>query len=391
VRRTGEVNYEVVLLPGDGIGPEVMVVGRRVLERALERAGIAVRITEIPCGGRYYLEHGRDWPEGSEEACAHADVVFLGAVGWPAPGGEGPVRMKDGRMAGWSPVLGNRARLDLYANIRPIRLLPGVRPRIHGRATNAWAPEKVDLVIVRENTEGLYAGMGGMLETSGEHVIATDTRVITRGASERVIRRAFELSRARGRGAPGDGCRRVTSISKSNVLHGCRLFEEVFERVGAGWPDIVRERVFVDSFAASLMVEPERYDVCVTTNLFGDILTDLGAVLQGGMGMAVGCNVGDEHGMFEPVHGSAPALAGRGTANPMGMVGAVSEGLRWLGGKRGDSALVLAADAIRDAVCAVVAQGTALTADLVGADAGRSTTEVGEAIVGALDRQLDGS
>ncbi len=385
------MNYEVVLLPGDGIGPEVMGVGRRVLERALEKTGIAARITEIPCGGRYYLEHGRDWPEGSEEACADADVIFLGAVGWPAPGGEGPVRMKDGRMAGWSPVLGNRARLDLYANIRPIRLLPGVRPRIHGRATSSWVSDKIDLVIVRENTEGLYAGMGGMLEPGGERMIATDTRVITRRASERVILRAFETSTARGRGAPGDGRRRVTCISKSNVLHGCRLFEEVFERVGAAWPDIVTERVFVDSFAASLMVEPERYDVCVTTNLFGDILTDLGAVLQGGMGMAVGCNLGDEHGMFEPIHGSAPALAGQGIANPMAMVGAVSEGLRWLGGKRGDSALVLAADAIRDAVSAVVAQGTALTADLVGAEAGRSTTQVGEAIVGALDRQLDGS
>lgn len=301
------------------------------------------------------------------------------------------MRMKDGRMAGWSPVLGNRARLDLYANIRPIRLLPGVRPRIHGRATSSWVSDKIDLVIVRENTEGLYAGMGGMLEPGGERMIATDTRVITRRASERVILRAFETSTARGRGAPGDGRRRVTCISKSNVLHGCRLFEEVFERVGAAWPDIVTERVFVDSFAASLMVEPERYDVCVTTNLFGDILTDLGAVLQGGMGMAVGCNLGDEHGMFEPIHGSAPALAGQGIANPMAMVGAVSEGLRWLGGKRGDSALVLAADAIRDAVSAVVAQGTALTADLVGAEAGRSTTQVGEAIVGALDRQLDGS
>ena len=382
------MRYQVVLLPGDGVGPEVMAEGRAVLELTCNRAGIDIHITEVPCGGLYFLEHGRDWPEGSEEQCASADVIFLGAVGWPSPQGDGPVRMPDGKMAGWSAVLGNRARLDLYANIRPIRLLPGIAPRIHGRATSAWEPRKVDLVIVRENTEGLYSGMGGVLETGGAKLLATDTRVVTRRASERVLRRAFELAVERGRGAPQDGRKRVTCVSKSNVLYGCRLFDEVFNEVGQGWPDVEREHMLLDSFAASLLVEPERYDVCVTTNLFGDVLTDLGAVLQGGMGMAVGCNVGDAHGMFEPVHGSAPSIAGRNKANPMAMVMGIGEGLSWLGRRRGDARLVRGAAAIAESVAAVAKRGSTLTFDLVGEEAASGTAEVGTSIREELDVRL---
>src|SRR4051812_2900870 len=169
-------NYQVVTLPGDGTGPEVMKQAMRVLA-AVEAAGIArFAIEEIPCGGQYYLAHGAthgathgrsDWPAGSEERCARADVILLGAVGWPAPDGSGPVKLPDGRMAGWSPVIGNRTRLDLYANIRPVKLYPGVTHRVHGRMRRVWDQDKVDMVIIRENTEGLYAGVGGVHAPGG--------------------------------------------------------------------------------------------------------------------------------------------------------------------------------------------------------------------------------
>ena len=382
------MTYQVVLLPGDGIGPEVIAEGRKVLELACAKRQIAIETTTIACGKQYYLAHGREWPLGSEQLCDRADLLLLGAVGWPSPDGRGPVMMPDGRMAGWSAVLGNRTRLDLYGNLRPVRLLAGVQHRLHGSHRQVWQAGKVDMVFVRENTEGLYAGMGGVLQRKGVSELATDTRVITRKASERVIRRAFEAAHERGRGAPQDGKKRVTCIAKHNVLRGCQLFVEVFEQVGREHPDVEQEVAIIDAFAQSVLTQPEHYDVCVTTNLFGDILTDLASVLQGGMGLAVGCNVGDEHGMFEPIHGSAPELAGRDKANPMAMILAVSEGMRWLGGRRADRALLGASEAVRDAVSRVIAEGATLTEDLVGEEHAASMSDVGAAIRKELELRL---
>jgi isocitrate/isopropylmalate dehydrogenase len=317
--------YDVVMLPGDGIGVEVAAQARRVLDAVAAKTGTTFDVTDIPCGGKFYLEHGRrDWPEGAEEKCAKADVILLGAVGWPSPTSPGPVTMSDGKMAGWSPVIGNRLRLDLYANVRPVRCLPGTRHAISGKSSPVWTSDKVDMVIVRENTEGLYSGEG---ERAADGSRATDVRVITRHASERVIRRAFELSMQRGRGAPADGKKRVTCIVKHNVLYGCKLFLEVFREVAKEFPEVEPDVAIVDAFAMFVLTQPERYDVCVTTNMFGDILTDLASVLQGGMGMAVGCNIGDDHAMFEPIHGSAPPLAGKDRANPMAMLLATGEAL----------------------------------------------------------------
>ncbi|MBI5534211.1 MAG: isocitrate/isopropylmalate dehydrogenase family protein [Deltaproteobacteria bacterium] len=380
--------YDVVLLPGDGIGPEVLGEGRKVLELACSRAGIAVETTSIPCGGRYFLEHGRDWPEGAEQRCERADLILLGAVGWPATDRPGPVLMPDGRMAGWSAVIGNRTRLDLYANIRPVKLLAGVRHQVHGSHRAVWEAGKVDLVFVRENTEGLHAGIGGVLQPGGVKEVAIDTRVITRKASERIIRKAFELCRERSRGAPQDGVKRVTCIAKDNLLKGCQLFVEVFAEVGRSFPDVEKDYAIVDAFAQALIAQPERYDVCVTTNLFGDILTDLAAVLQGGMGLAVGCNVGDAHGMFEPIHGSAPALAGKDKANPLAMILAVGEGMRWLGRRRGDEALSRAGRAVEDAVVSVISEGSTLTFDLVGEERAARMSEVGEAVRREMGKRL---
>ena len=378
--------YDLVLLPGDGIGVEVIGHARALLDDVARGTGVAFTADEIPCGGKFYLAHGsRDWPEGSEERCRAADAVLLGAVGWNGPDGA-PVTMRgaDGvdRMAGWSPVIGNRIKLDLYANIRPVRCLPGTRHGLSGKFREVWSPETVDMIIVRENTEGLYAGIA---ERTAER--ATDLRVITRRASERVIRTAFELSRRRGKGAPGDGKRRVTCIVKHNVLAGCRLFLEIFREVVQGYPDIEPDVAIVDSFAMFVLTQPERYDVCVTTNMFGDILTDLASVLQGGMGMAVGCNVGDDHAMFEPIHGSAPPLAGKDRANPMAMLLATGEALAWLGRRFADDRLLRAHRAIDDAVAALVARGEPLTADLGGQAPG---SVVAQAVRDEVRRRLVG-
>ncbi|HJZ87282.1 MAG TPA: isocitrate/isopropylmalate family dehydrogenase [Polyangia bacterium] len=384
------MGYHIVALPGDGTGPEVMAQGLRIVRAVQAVCRERLEIEEIPCGGQYYLAHGDgDWPPGSEERCAKADVILLGAVGWPSPNGSGPVTLPDGRMAGWSPVLGNRTRLDLYANVRPVKLYPGVSHRIHGATRPVWDPDKVDLVIVRENTEGLYAGAGGLLAPGGRGHVAIDTRVITREASERVIRFAFELSRRRGRGAPKDGKKRVTCIVKDNVLRGCQLFHEVFREVGAAYPDIDKDVAIVDAFTQWLVGQPEYYDVCVTTNMFGDIVTDLASVLQGGMGMAAGCNVGDQHAMFEPIHGSAPKHAGRDRVNPMAMMLAVSEALRWLGERKRDPALVRAGDRAEEAVRAVLAAGAPLTYDLVGEERAAPMSRVGDAVIRELEKLLE--
>jgi len=376
--------YDLVLLPGDGIGAEVIAEARALVEVVAAASGAGFALEEIPCGGRFYLAHGsRDWPEGAEDRCRAADAILLGAVGWNGPDGQ-PVMMTgaDGkqRMAGWSPVIGNRVALDLYANIRPVRCLPGTRHNLSGRFREVWSPQNVDMVIIRENTEGLYSGLGERTDDR-----ATDVRVITRRASERVIARAFELSRQRDRGAPGDGKRRVTCIVKHNVLQGCRLFLDVFREVAARYPDVEPDVAIVDSFAMFVLTQPERYDVCVTTNMFGDILTDLASVLQGGMGMAVGCNVGDDHAMFEPIHGSAPPLAGKDRANPMAMLLATGEAMAWLGRRHADDRLTRAAAAIEGAVAAIVERGEPLTADL-GGTAG--TRAVAAAVRDAVERRL---
>src|SRR5688572_2043989 len=187
--RAPKSTYELVLLPGDGIGIEVIADARALLELVGPAIGVGFALEEIPCGGKFYLAHGsRDWPEGAEEKCAAADAILLGAVGWNGPDGA-PVSMKDGKMAGWSPVIGNRMKLDLYANVRPVRCLPGTKHGISGTFREVWTPETVDMVIVRENTEGLYSQIA---ERTADR--ATDLRVITRRASQRVIRAAFELS-----------------------------------------------------------------------------------------------------------------------------------------------------------------------------------------------------
>ena len=383
------MSYKLVTLGGDGTGPEVMREGLRVLHAISAKLDVSWDVDDIPCGGQYYLEHGdRDWPEGAEARCDAADLILLGAVGWPSPTGSGPVLMKDGKMAGFSPVIGNRVRMNLYANVRPVKLYEGVQHRIHGANKLVWQPGQVDMVMIRENTEGLYSPTGGKLSPGGRTEVAIDTRVITRRASEQVIRHAFELCRRRNKGAPKDGKLRVTAIVKDNVLHGCQLFAQIFFEIAKEYPEIHAETAIVDAFTQWLINQPEYYDVVVTTNMFGDILTDLASVLQGGMGMAVGANIGVKHGMFEPIHGSAPKHAGKDKVNPIAMVLAMKEGLDWLGQQRGDERLVRGGVAIEAAVVELLKAGAPLTYDLVGEGKAAKCSEVGTWLASAAVRHL---
>jgi 3-isopropylmalate dehydrogenase len=377
-------SYHVVTLPGDGIGPEVLREGLKVLKAVAGPIGRKFELEEIPCGGQYMLANGgrNDWPDGSLDRCRAADVVLLGAVGWPNPadGGKTNVSFPDGRMAGHSAVIGVRTNLDLYANIRPVKLYPGVLHRISGAHKQVWEPGKVDMVFVRENTEGLYSGIGGTLKPGGIEKVATDVRLITREGATRVCRKAFELCRRRNKGAPGDGKKRVTCIVKDNVLTGCKFFKKIFLEVGADYPEIEKDTVLVDSFTMFLVTQPETYDVLVTTNMFGDIVTDLASVLQGGMGMAVGCNVGDNHAMFEPIHGSAPPYAGQDKLNPIATILAVKEALDWLAEKHQDESLKHGAAAIEKAVVATIEEGKCLTFDLCTTGKPAKCSEVGSFI-----------
>ncbi len=386
---TEPMSYKLVTLGGDGTGPEVMREGLRVLQALSSALDLSWDVDDIPCGGQFFLEHGdRDWPEGAEARCDAADLILLGAVGWPSPTGPGPVLMKDGKMAGFSPVLGNRTRLNLFANVRPVKLYEGVQHRIHGKNQQVWQPGQVDMVMVRENTEGLYSPTGGKLSPGGRTEVAVDTRIITRRASEQVIRHAFELCRRRNRGAPKDGKLRVTAVVKDNVLHGCQFFTQVFFEIGEEYPEIAKETAIVDAFTQWLINQPEYYDVVVTTNMFGDIITDLASVLQGGMGMAVGANVGANHGMFEPIHGSAPKHAGKDKVNPIAMILSVKEGLEWLGNRKDDARLLRAAQATEAAVVEVLKRGAPLTYDLVGEAKAARCSEVGAWIAEAAVRHL---
>jgi isocitrate/isopropylmalate dehydrogenase len=382
----------VVALGGDGTGPEVLEHSLKVLKVVAEWSGVEFQVERVDCGGQYYLKHGRDWPEGSEQKCSEADVILLGAVGWPAPDGSGPVTMSDGKMAGWSPVIGNRIRLDLYANIRPVKLYEGVKQRIHGKPQSVWQPGQVDMIILRENTEDLYSGIGGTLRPGGQDKVAVDTRVITWEASEKVIRKAFEVCRARSQGAPKDGKKRLTAVVKDNVMQGCKLFAKVFRQVGQEYPEIEQETAIVDAFTQWLIGQPEHYDVVVTTNMFGDIVTDLASVLQGGMGMAVGCNTGDHHAMFEPIHGSAPKYAGQDKVNPLAMILSLKEALAWLATRPKFSAQAQAfnqaATALETAVEQVLKEGRVLTYDLIGEEKASSGTQVTAAVIEHLRELL---
>jgi isocitrate/isopropylmalate dehydrogenase len=369
--------FKIVLLAGDGTGPEVMREGMKVL-KAIEAAfGLSFDLVPYPCGGQHYLDTGEEWPDGTFESCKAADAILLGAVGVPE------AVLPNGEIAGVGVVFGLRFGLDLYANVRPTKLYPNVRHKIHAGFKQVWEPGKVDFVIVRENTEGLYTPARGFLDRGGVKELAVDSRVITRKGAQRVIRFAFDLAKER-KGAPADGKRKVTCVDKSNVTAGCKLFRAVYDEVAARYSDIGRDYAYIDAFQQWLIRMPETYDVAVTSNVFGDIATDLAAVLQGGMGMAAGGNIGDGHAMFEPIHGSAPKHAGKDEVNPIAMILAVQMMLEWLGRRKGDRSLREASAAVEKSVETVLKAGTSLTYDLGG---NAKCSEVGTAIATAISKR----
>jgi 3-isopropylmalate dehydrogenase len=367
-------SYSIVALPGDGIGVEVLACAVKVLRAVGEVFHVAFEIEEIPCGGHYYVEHETEWPDGSFEKCQAADAILLGAVGHEVDGK--PVFTKPGKpypepqLAGFAQVIGNRKKLDLYANVRPIKLYPGIRHKIHGRFMPVWEPGKVDYVVVRENTEDAY---------TGELEVIEDGRVtpirITRRATERVVRYAFNLARRRSKQ------KKVTCVDKSNIVGAHRYFRDVFREIGESeFPDIALDYAYVDAFCQWQIRNPEWFDVVVGPNLVGDIVSDNGATTAGGLGLAVGGNIGDHHAMFEPIHGSAPKHAGKDKANPMATILAMQMMLDWLAVQHADERLNQAAQKVEAAVAAVIQEGKTLTYDLVGEERAAKCSEVGAAV-----------
>jgi 3-isopropylmalate dehydrogenase len=360
--------YRIAVLAGDGVGCEVVPEALKVLRAVEEVSSLNFEFINVDGGATYWLKTGRreEWSPEAYSICRESDAVLFGAVGIPG------VCYPDGTSVGNKVIFSLRFGLDLYANVRPVKLYEGVPCPLVGRK-----PKDVDFVIVRENTEDLYVPIRGFLERGEARELAIDVRVVTRKGAERVIRYAFELCRRR-RGAPIDGGRRVTCIDKSNVLRGCLFFRQVFNEVAGNYPDIERDYAYVDAFTQWIIMKPERYDVCVTTNMFGDIVTDLTSVLQGGMGMAPSGEIGDGKAMFEPVHGTAPDIAGKGIANPIATILSAKMMLEWLGDRYGDSSAKIGASRIEEAVRRVLAEGRVRTPDLGGAS---KTSEVGDAVV----------
>jgi tartrate dehydrogenase/decarboxylase / D-malate dehydrogenase len=353
--------FRIAVIPGDGIGQEVVPEGLRVLDRLAERSGGRLRFEyeSFPWGCQYYLETGRMIDPDGLERLRPFDAIFFGAVGWPG--------VPD-HVSLWGLRLEICQNFDQYANIRPVRLLPGVESPLR-RAT----AETMDWVVVRENTEGEYAGIGGRnLSGRGRgKEVAIQAGLFTEEGCERIMRFAFDLARGRKR-------KKVTSVTKSNAQqYGMVLWDEVFRRVSAEYPDVETEQWLVDAMAARFVLRPETLEVVVASNLFADILSDLGSALAGSMGIAASANLNPDRrfpSMFEPVHGSAPDIAGRGIANPVGQVWSAALMLEHLG-------LPDEATRVMRALEATCAAGR-LTPDLGGPC---TTTQVGDAILERLD------
>ncbi len=350
--------YKIAVLPGDGIGKEVISEVMRVVEEAVIPAGnIDLKFRKFECGGEYYLKTRREWTKDAEVFTkTEADAILLGGIGAKGPDGR-IVRRPDGNLAGYSVVIGLRQELDLYANVRPVKLFEGVPTPLGGKE-----PNDIDMVIVRENTEGLYIPAHGRI-TEADRDFAYDLRMITAKGSERIARYAFELAKKRN-GAPVDKVRRVTCVDKSNLLAGCQLFREYFDKVGENYKEITRDYAYVDAWTLLALRRPEYYDVVVAPNAFGDIISDLGAAFVGGLGVAPSGNIGKDHAVFEPVHGSAPDIAGTGQANPIAALLSTAMMLEWLSKKFDDRVPAKTAEWIREAVEAALRDGKIRTPDL---------------------------
>ncbi len=364
--------YKIAVIPGDGIGKEVVREAMKVLDAVEDKFDLDFEFINIPGGGQYYLETGKEWPDGSFEICRDdVDSILLGAVGWPN------ADLPDGNIAGAGIVFGLRFGLDLFANVRPTKLYPGITHKIHGENKQVWKPGLVDMVTVRENTEGLYAPIRGSLKRGGIEEVAIDTKIITLKGASRVIEYAYNLAERRS-GAPRDGIKKVTCVDKSNVLQGCRLFRSTYDTIGEKYPAISKDYAYIDAYLQWLIRDPDYYDVIVTSNMFGDIASDLASVLAGSLGMAPSGQMGVGHALFEPVHGSAPKHAGKNKANPIGTISSAGMMMDYLGTNFSEEKAIGASLAIEDAILEVIKENKFLTYDLGGS---ASCSALGDAIV----------
>ena len=351
--------HKVALVPGDGVGPEVIDEAKKVLDAlATQDSGIMFNYSHFPWGSNYYRETGRMMPEDGLDQLSSHDAILFGAVGDP----EIPDHITLNGL-----ILPIRRGFDQGVCLRPSYLLVGVPSPLAGKA-----PGDIDMVVVRENTEGEYANMGGFLYQGTPEEVALQTSVFTRRGTERIIRAAFDHARKRNKR------KKVTSVTKSNAMaYGMVFWDRVFQEVAAEYPDISTESLLVDRACMDFVRQPEQFDVVVASNLFGDILTDIGAIITGSMGLAPSANINPERrypSMFEPVHGAAFDITGKGIANPLAAILASAMMLDHLGEEA-------AADQVNKAVYTSLQQGRIRTADLGGT---ASTSQVGDEIVHLL-------
>jgi len=304
--------HDIAVIAGDGIGPEVVREGLKVLDAAAEVYGFRAKCEPMPYGAEHFLKTGETFPDSALRAAHDFDAVFLGAIGDP--------RVETG-MLERAIISGLRFGLDLYVNLRPVRLYDARFCPLKDRG-----PEHLDFVVVRENTEDAYAGLGGILKKGTPNEVAVQEMIFTRAGCERVIRYAYDLCRRRGKH------NRLTLVDKANAIRAQDIWTRTFAEVGLEYDDIRQDHAYVDAACMWMVKNPEWFDVIVTTNLFGDIITDLGAQLVGGMGIAASGNIHPGRvSMFEPIHGSAPKYAGKNTANPLAAICAVGMMLDHLG------------------------------------------------------------
>jgi tartrate dehydrogenase/decarboxylase/D-malate dehydrogenase len=352
------MTHRIAVIAGDGIGKEVMPEGIRALDAAGKRYGLDISWTELDWSCEAFTKSGTMMPEDWQETLAAYDAIYLGAVGYPG--------VPD-HVSLWGLLIPIRRAFRQYANVRPVKLLEGITPPVRDRA-----PGEIDFIVVRENVEGEYSEIGGRLYAGTDQELVTQQTVFTRAGVDRIMRYAFDLARTRTR-------KHVTSATKSNgIIHTMPFWDERFEAIKADYPDVTTDQYHIDILTAHFVQHPDWFDVVVGSNLFGDILSDLGPAVVGGIGIAPSANLnpeGNAPSMFEPVHGSAPDIAGQGIANPIAQIWSGAMMLQHLG--HAD-----AAAAVETATERVLAQGEFLTPDLGGT---ASTIEVGKAIAEAIE------
>lgn len=350
-------NYKIAVIPGDGVGPEVVDEGIKVLKKVAELDGtFSFEFETFPWGCEYYLKHGKMMDEDGMKRLEKFDAIFLGAVGYPG--------VPD-HISLWDLLLKIRKGFDQYVNLRPVQLLQGAPCPLSG-----VKKEEIDMIVIRENSEGEYAGAGDWLFKGKPEEVVLQTGVFSRKGTERIIRYAYELAHKTGK--------TLTSISKGNALNYSMVFwDQIFAEVGKEYPDVKTYSYMVDAASMFFVKDPGRFQVVVTSNLFGDIITDLGAAITGGMGLAAGANLNPERqypSMFEPIHGSAPDIAGKGIANPLASIWSVSQMLDFFGQEAWGKKVLTAIEQ-------VLVEKQALTPDLGGK---AKTAEVGEAVITAI-------